>query len=89
MPAAASANRPDPGSFRDPDGRLYSAGEELYRALTPDALERLQRFYAHPAATAVAPWLVPTELKAAPPGTGLSGTGLVHRRLRPLTYCYE
>jgi len=45
MPIQASA-QPEPGSFRDPDSRVFYAGDEIYRALSGegmadfDALER-------------------------------------------------
>src|SRR6185295_14701346 len=45
MPIQASA-QPEPGSFRDPDSRVFYAGDEIYRAVSGegmadfDALER-------------------------------------------------
>ena len=41
-PETSPAPSCEPGSFRDPESRVFYAGEEVYRSLSAEGLERLQ-----------------------------------------------
>ena len=42
----ASSTRLEPGSFRDPESRVFYAGDEVYRALSPDGLSDFEALQA-------------------------------------------
>jgi SAM-dependent methyltransferase len=45
-PPAQNRNRLEPGSFRDPEGRVFYAGDEVYRALSRNGLEDFEALAA-------------------------------------------
>ena len=93
---AGSPPRPDPGSFRDPTGRVWvepGRSDRVLRALTADGLADLDRLLAtRLAADAVAAGrLIPTErLDPAPEVDGGPWAAVVaHPRVPVVSYPYE
>jgi hypothetical protein len=85
----------DPGSFRDPDSRVYVAGDEIYRLLSErgrDDWLALSRAAVFADATA-AGTLVATEAVEREAVPGLDGTPaaavLRHERVPFVSYPYE
>ena len=46
MRPAADTSTLEPGSFRDPESRVFYAGDEVYRALSPDGLADFEALHA-------------------------------------------
>ncbi len=92
-PSAAS----EPGSFRDRSSRVFHAGGEVWRALSPRALEAWERLKASglEAELTSAGQLVASERAEPPPGTAPAcGDGawagyLRHERVPFVSYPYE
>ena len=46
MGPTADTSTLEPGSFRDPESRVFYAGESVYRALSPDGLSDFEALRA-------------------------------------------
>jgi SAM-dependent methyltransferase len=83
--------RPEPGSFRDPESRVFYAGDEVYRALSHEASENVEALRA--CGMLNDPRIVRTEaVEWAPTGALLPRTVasvVRHERIPFVTYPYE
>jgi len=85
----------EPGSFKDPDGRIFYLGDTVCRSLSGQAADRMQRLdeLGHLASLVEAGLMVPTRLvSVADEGIdieGASSTILQHDRIAVMSYCYE
>jgi hypothetical protein len=81
----------EPGSFRDPDGRVFYAGNEVYRALSQDGFEDFQALAR--SGLLDDPRIVKTEVVEGAPATGLLAKEVVavlrHERILFVSYPYE
>ncbi len=85
----------EPGSFKDPDGRIFYLGDTVYRSLSDHAATRMQRLdeQGHLAALVEAGLMVPTRLVSSM-GAGIDQKGigpyiLEHDRIDVISYSYE
>jgi SAM-dependent methyltransferase len=85
----------EPGSFKDPDGRIFYLGDSVYRSLSGHAAGRMQRLdeQGHLAALIEAGLMVPTRLVSST-GAGIHQQGigpniLEHDRIEVISYSYE
>ena len=85
----------DPGSFKDPDGRVFPSGKHVFRAVTPAALARFEHLRDSGLIDALAApgVLMPTTIESAE-AFGLDPAAVGDRVIRqaavPLvSYSYE
>lgn len=85
----------EPGSFKDPDGRVFHLGDTVYRSLSEPALERMRSLdeRGHLAALVEAGLMVPTRLissrDAGIDSEYVGATILEHDRIEVISYSYE
>ena len=85
----------DPGSFKDPDGRVFRSGEHVFRTVTPAALARFEHLRSSGLVDAlVAPGLLmPTTIESAEAFSldpAVVGDRVVRQAAVPLvSYSYE
>lgn len=85
----------DPGSFKDPDGRVFYSGQKIFRSLSATGAERMRWLDAegHLAAFADDGLIIPSRLvDASSVGLGGAGVGetlIEHARVGTMTYPFE
>ena len=85
----------DPGSFKDPEGRVFHLGDSVYRSLSERAAERMRRLddRGNLAALVEAGLMVPTRLvsskDAGIDAEVVGATILEHDRIDVISYSYE
>jgi SAM-dependent methyltransferase len=86
-----SLGRLEPGSFRDPDSRVFYSGGEVYRALSADGLQDFEALAA--SGLLDDPRIIRTERADAAPAVGLLAKEVAavlrHEPIRFVSYPYE
>jgi SAM-dependent methyltransferase len=82
----------DPGSFKDPDGRVFHHAGRVFRTMTDRARARLQPLFAGGVVDELVErgWLLPCRLvRGDEAGLGGEDTVIEHARVPVVTYPYE
>ncbi|MCW2766934.1 MAG: methyltransferase [Nocardioides sp.] len=91
MPPSDPATRAEPGSFRDPESRIFYAGDEVYRALSPAGWADFQALAT--SGLLGDPRLVQTRQVDDPPAGAALATDVAavlrHERIPFVSYPYE
>ena len=73
----------DPGSFKDPDGKVFFCGLRVMRELAPTAVLRAQQLLKEP-------FINELMSQGALPKTWFTDEAtLEHERIQPISYAYE